>query len=102
MRASGAFCSPTSPPMSPRTRSILSIVPWAAIVMAFGAGGGWAHASTRIARLETGLTEKVDRREAELRDSAIVAELRYLRTSADKTERRVRAMYCAGKPAGCE
>lgn len=86
--------------MSPRAKAaLLPVVSWAALLVAFSVGGAWASATTRITKLEAG---KLDRTEAATRDSALVVELRYLRTVADQTSRRVSAMYCEGKPAGCQ
>lgn len=81
-------------------------LPWAALLTAFSAGGATTHTSARISELEKG---KQNRTEAVIRDSAIMVELRAIRADgtatralAERTGKRVSAMYCSGKPAGCE
>lgn len=74
------------------------MVPWAALLTAFAAGGAWAKQSGDVAELKR---TKVDRTELAFRDSALTAELRALTVLTQDTHDRVQQMYCVGKPVGC-
>lgn len=95
------------PAMSPRSvQRLKAIIPWAALLVAFSAGGAWALQRRDIEELRTTKADRTElsalKAQVELRDTLILRELQHIRATGDRTATRVRDMWCAGKPPGCQ
>lgn len=83
-------------------RKILRVVSWAALVAAFSMGTAWATQQSALDGKLDASRFVADSANRVLRDSLLFGELRAIRATGDKTAVRVRDIYCADKPAGCQ